>query len=215
MSDPWAFGWTQPLTLIGFAITIGIAAGGYQTFSRWKRQKIEERRIETAIDALALAYESKIVFQPIRSGFASNVDYKDMKGIDGESEDQTSRRGSFWIVGKRVSDNSDYFVRVWKLQPIVMAIFGEHMEDVFGKLHDARAMIQVASQTLTWDPPPPNTEDNRKLGQQLRNDLWGGKKEMDRVGQSLEAFRGGIEKVCKPVVDREFSKGYIVDPRVP
>ncbi|MGA8356506.1 MAG: hypothetical protein WB772_04045, partial [Xanthobacteraceae bacterium] len=126
-----------------------------------------------------------------------------------------SRRGSFWIVGKRVSDNSDYFVRVWKLQPIVMAIFGEHMEDVFGKLHDARAMIQVASQTLTWDPPPPNTEDNRKLGQQLRNDLWGGKKEMDRVGQSLEAFRGGIEKVCKPVVDREFSKGYIVDPRVP
>jgi hypothetical protein len=95
MSDPWAFGWTQPLTLIGFAITIGIAAGGYQTFSRWKRQKIEERRIETAIDALALAYESKIVFQAIRSGFASNVDYKDMKGIDGESEDQTSNGARF------------------------------------------------------------------------------------------------------------------------
>ena len=95
MSDPWAFGWTQLLTLIGFAITIGVAAGGYQTFSRWKRQKIEERRIETAIDALALAYESKIVFRAIRSGFASDIDYKDMKSIDGESEDQRSRRGSF------------------------------------------------------------------------------------------------------------------------
>ena len=90
-----------------------------------------------------------------------------------------------------------------------MAIFGEHMEEVFGKLHDARAMIKVASQTMTWDPPPPNTEDNGKLSLQLRNDLWGGKKEMDRVGQSLDAFRGEIEKVCKPVVDREFSQGYI------
>jgi hypothetical protein len=214
VNDPWTFGWTQLLTLAGFAITIGIAAGGFRTFSRWKREKIEERRIETAIDALALAYESKIVFRAIRSGFASDVDYKDMKRVDGESEDERSRRGSFWVVGKRVSDNGDYFVRVWKLQPIVMAIFGEHMEEVFGKLHNARAMIEVASVTMTWDPPPPNTEDNRKLGLQLRNDLWGGRKEMDRVGQSLDAFREGIEKVCKPVVDREFSEGYI-DPGVP
>ena len=119
------------------------------------------------------------------------------------------------VVGKPINDNSDYFVRVWKLRPIAMAIFGEHMEEVFGKLHDARAMIQVASQTMTWDRPPPNTEDNRKLSLQLRNDLWGGKKEMDRVGQNLDAFRGEIEKVCrKPVVDREFSEGYI-DPGVP
>ena len=56
MSDPWAFGWTQLLTLIGFAITIGIAAGGYQTFSRWKRQKIEERRISSAM----LVFDSRM-----------------------------------------------------------------------------------------------------------------------------------------------------------
>jgi hypothetical protein len=30
-------------------------------------------------------------------------------------------------------------------------------------------------------------------------DLWGGKKETDRVQQSLDAFRKGIERVCKPV----------------
>ncbi len=203
MNDPWAFGWTQLLTLIGFAITVGIAAGGFRTFGRWKREKIEERRIETAIDALALAYESKIVFRSIRSAFSHDFEYKNMPVTAGESQDERSLRGSYWAVGKRVSDNKEFFDRVWKLQPVVMAVFGEHMEDVFGKLHDARAFIQVASNTLTWDPPPPNTNDNRQLAAQLRNDLWGGVDEKDRVTISLDAFRRGIVVVCQPVVDRE------------
>jgi hypothetical protein len=209
MNDPWAFGWTQLLTLIGFAITILIAFGGFRTFGRWKREKIEERRITTAIDALALAYETKIVFRSIRSSLSHNFDYKEMPVKPSETEDERSSRGSVWVVGKRVLDNKDFFDRVWKLQPVVMAVFGEHMEDVFGKLHDARAFIQVASQMLAWDYPPPITEDNRALAAQLRNDLWGGKKEIDRVQQSLDAFRKGIERVCKPVVDRQFSGGQL------
>jgi hypothetical protein len=34
MTNPWAFGWTQPLTFMGFIVTIGIAVGGLRTFSR-------------------------------------------------------------------------------------------------------------------------------------------------------------------------------------
>ena len=77
------------------------------------------------------------------------------------------------------------------------------MEEVFGKLHDARAYIQVASQTLAWDPPPLTTPDNIQLAAQLRNDLWGGRKESDRVQQALDDFRKAIESACKPVVVRE------------
>jgi hypothetical protein len=44
-ANPWEFGWTQVLTIIGFAITIAIAIGGFRTFGRWKRELIE-RRIE-------------------------------------------------------------------------------------------------------------------------------------------------------------------------
>jgi len=60
MDNPWAFGWTQLLTLTGFGITIGIAVGGFRTFGRWKREKLEERRIEVAIDALASAIIRRI-----------------------------------------------------------------------------------------------------------------------------------------------------------
>jgi hypothetical protein len=199
----WTFGTNQLLTAFGLLITIGIAVGGFRTFGRWKREKIEERRIETALDALALAYESKIVFRSIRGSLSYDFEYKEMPVKAGESQEARSMRGSFWAVGKRVSDNNGFFDRVWKLQPIVMAVFGEQKEEVFGKLHNARALIQVASQTLTWDPPPPTTSDNIQLAAQLRNDLWGGRKESDRVQQELDAFRIDIERVCKPVVDRE------------
>jgi len=153
---------TPLLTLVGFGITIGLGVAGLKTFDRWKREKVEERRIETAITALALAYESKIVFKSIRNSFATSAEYKEMPIRESESEDSRASRGSYWAVLKRVYDNKDYFERVWKLQPEVMAIFGEKMEDVFGKMHDARSMVHVASQTLAFDDIPPNTEDNQK-----------------------------------------------------
>jgi hypothetical protein len=73
MNDPWAFGWTQVLTIIGFLMTLGIAVGGFRTFGRWKREKIEERRIEIALEALSIAYEAEGVFETIRNPGASGT----------------------------------------------------------------------------------------------------------------------------------------------
>ena len=167
-----------------------ISRDGIETFKKWKREKIEERRIETAIDALALAYESKIVFRSIRSSMSSEVDYEKMPIIEGELSAQRSARGSYWVVGRRVYDNKGYFDRVWKLQPVVMAIFGEDIEIVFGKLHEARAMVQVAS-NVDLGCALSNTEDNRVLHRQLRTDLWGGDSDdVDRVQLCSDEFRG-------------------------
>ena len=41
MKEQWIFGWTQLLTIVGMTITIVIAIGGFRTFARWKREKIE------------------------------------------------------------------------------------------------------------------------------------------------------------------------------
>jgi hypothetical protein len=45
MNDPWTFGWTQVLTIVGFAITLAVAVGGFGTFERWRKQKLEEKKI--------------------------------------------------------------------------------------------------------------------------------------------------------------------------
>jgi hypothetical protein len=208
MQDPWAFGWTQLLTIVGLCITIGIAASGFYTFGRWKREKIEERRIETALDALAFAYESKDVFRYIRGAMSSAHDWEDMPTSPGETQAMRQLRGSYYVVFKRMVQHNDFFARAWKLQPRVMAVFGESAEEIFQRLHNARATIQVASTTLSWDmplEPASETAENRELRIQLRDDLWGtARTGKDRVKEDLEAFRTGIIHLCKPVVDREF-----------
>ena len=69
MDNPWAFGWTQLLTIIGFVITVSIALGSFRTFDRWKREKIEERRLDVAQEALSIAYEAQMVFEDIQRPF--------------------------------------------------------------------------------------------------------------------------------------------------
>jgi hypothetical protein len=44
-----------------------LAIVGLRTFGKWKREKIEEKRIDVAIEALAIAYEAQLVFERIRS----------------------------------------------------------------------------------------------------------------------------------------------------
>jgi len=51
MTDPWAFGWTPLLTIVGFFVTIGIAISASEP-SSVEREKIEEKRIDIAIEAL-------------------------------------------------------------------------------------------------------------------------------------------------------------------
>jgi hypothetical protein len=46
VNDPWAFGWTQLLTIVGFLITGAIAVGGFGTFERWRKQKLEEKKLK-------------------------------------------------------------------------------------------------------------------------------------------------------------------------
>ena len=89
MATAWTFGWTQLLTIVGYIITIAIAVGGFRTFGRWKKEKIEEKRIETAIEALALVYESKFIFDHIRSEMSFAYEWKDMPDGYGTEERET------------------------------------------------------------------------------------------------------------------------------
>lgn len=117
MTDPWAFGWTQLLTIIGLCLTGGIAGFGFRTFDRWKREKVEEKRIEVAFDALTIAYETKFVFKIIRSPFASGYEWSDMPHREGDTEDKRSRRGTYYASFKRIQNNKEFFERIWNLQP--------------------------------------------------------------------------------------------------
>src|SRR4051812_27248391 len=110
MTDPWAFGWTQVLTIIGFLMTGGIALGSFRTFDRWKREKIEEKKLEIALEALSAAYEAQMIFEDIQRPFIGAYEYADMP-TEGLTEKQTKARQSLYAVINRLHRHIGFFER--------------------------------------------------------------------------------------------------------
>jgi hypothetical protein len=65
-------------TVLGFGVTVIIAYFGFRGFERWKREQLEERRMEIAFQALKLAYQSTFVFEHIRSPLIEGYEWADM-----------------------------------------------------------------------------------------------------------------------------------------
>jgi hypothetical protein len=210
MTDPWAFGWTQTLTLAGLTLTALIAIFGFRTFGRWRREKLEERRIEVAFEALEIAYETKFVFQHIRGALVQGYEWDDMPERPGDTEDKRNRRGSYYATFKRIEQNKGFFEKVWKLQPKCMVVFGRDIEQTFIKLHKTRRSIEVGAQMLaqTVDYPAREADQTtRQLYEQMRRDIWDHgdfEAEKDRVGKQLKEFENELEAIALPVVRREY-----------
>ncbi len=197
---------------VAFVITTILAVVGLRTFGKWKREKLEERRMETAFQALKLAYQSTFVFEHIRSPLIEGYEWAEMPVRAGDDENKRSRRGSYYSVMKRVEANKDFFKAAWDIQPACMAIFGAEIQDAFLGLHKARRQIEVACQMLHnhVDDFPMIPDSHKELWQQLRADLCGAEApfapEGDRVGKQLTEFREGIERVCRPLVEHRVGK---------
>jgi hypothetical protein len=210
MSEPWAFGWTQLLTIVGFLITGAIAIGGFGTFERWRKQKLEEKKIEIAFEALAIAYECQFVFGLIRNPGTMGYEYEDMPR-EGVTEEEWRRRGPFYAILKRITDNRPYFLKVLQLQPRVMTMFRPETEAIFKKLNEARVHVTVSAQMLMRPidrVERPWNEQAQNLHAQCEADIWEGLGEMapngDRVTTKLNEFRDGLEAICRPVLDRNY-----------
>jgi len=212
MSDPWSFGWTQLLTIAGLLLTGTVSAFGLRTFGKWRRETIEGRRIEAAVDALALAYQAKWVFENIRAPITYEYEYEKMPERAGEDENSRSARGRYFAVLERVQRNSDFFKAVWNIQPRMMALFGTDTESIFLELHKARRQIEVSAgllyQHFVSERGLTLTDDNRKLKREQLEDIdWAeasGAIGGDRIKAKLSAFVTGMEKLCRPIVERGY-----------
>jgi hypothetical protein len=211
MNGPWSFGWTQLLTIIGFLITSLIAIGGFRTFGRWKRERLEEKRIDLALEALAFVHKSKFIFDSIRSGMTYPSEWEDMPKNVSEDESKRRARGEFYAIFKRMQRNKDFFDKAWDIQVRCSAMFGTRAEELFLLMHQARREIEVSAEMLLCDPYTPHpTADNLATWHQFRADVWEAHNKLapqgDRVGKKLTAFRDGIEKLCRPVIDRNYGR---------
>jgi hypothetical protein len=202
--DPWAFGLNHLLTIIGFLLTLGITAAGFRTFSKWKREKIEERRIDIALEALALAYEASFIFESIRSPMSFEGEWFEMKGIEASEKRQAA--GPFFATLRRIDHHKDYFERVWKMQPRFMAVFGKEAANIFIKVHQARRKVEVSAQMLMRAAARGEPYGDAKFRDKLENDIWDMDESRDEIKPKINEFVAGIEKHCFPVVVHRYAK---------
>ncbi|WP_161850250.1 hypothetical protein [Bradyrhizobium sp. CCBAU 051011] len=206
MNDPWAFGWTQLLTIIGFCITVTIALGSFRTFGRWKREKIEEKRLDVALEALSVAYEAQMVFEDIQRPYIGQYEWQSMpdQGMDKEEKE---RRQPIYAVINRLDRHVSYFERVLSLQPKFMAVFGSETKNTFTKLYRARNGIQAAVEALMFMDHPIRPDEEGTVAQ-MRSDIWNTKGpaaiEPERTKKLVLEFQSDIERICGPLVNREF-----------
>ncbi|MCP2207459.1 hypothetical protein [Bradyrhizobium diazoefficiens] len=199
------------LTIIGFFVTTGIAIFGFRTFERWKREKIEEKRIDIAIEALELAYECQEAFEVIRNPGTLGLEYADMPRRDGEGEPEWSHRGPFYAILKRVQEHAGMFERLAKLRPRYMALFGVPAADSFKLIREARAYVVVSAQHLCYRPfVGPDAQNQRT---RMECDVWDGLAEVyladypgvDRVEVRIKGFVEETERRCRPIIDRTYA----------
>jgi hypothetical protein len=79
------------IAALGVITTSAFAIVGLRTFGKWKREKIEEKRMDVAIDALAIAYEAQLVFERIRSRRAREFECKEIMDRLGYDEKDTRK----------------------------------------------------------------------------------------------------------------------------
>jgi len=209
---------TAPVVaLVGIAVTGTVAALGLKSFEKFKREKIEERRIEVALDALTLAYESKFVFQNIRARAFTSDEVE-----DGSDESHAVPGGikillreaqkSPYAVIMRIRNSAEFFERVVKIEPRFMAVFGAETEAIFQQLYNARTQLEAAAGQLfemgriEYDP---DDEFSTKQLREMKDLVYRGpteSKDKDRIGDLADGFRTKIEAICRPVVDHQYGQ---------
>lgn len=203
--DAWAFGLNHLLTLIGFVITLGIATAGFRSFAKWKREKIEERRIDVALEALALAYEAGFIFDSIRNPMSFEGEWAEMKGVD--DVQRRLHAGPFFAILKRIEHHKDFFERVWRMQPRFMAMFDKGAADVFLKLHQARRSVEVSAGMLLRYAARGEPIRDDKFREKLEGDIWNTDADDDPIKLKVGEFVAGVEKHCQSVVAHRYARG--------
>lgn len=128
----------QGIGQIGAAIAIAFAAYiGRNTFSDWKRQKQEERRIEVAERTLTLAYRLRYDFHSVRTPLIDQNELDEADSVlrqdsgdwwDQQSDELKRRARTAQAIMNRLRRHHDDWQKIWELKPLALAFFGTAAE---------------------------------------------------------------------------------------
>jgi hypothetical protein len=135
----WAATGTWMQAWAGFAQAAAIAFAAWKaadTFRSWRKQKIEERRIEEAERILTLAYRIRSALSGIRSPLMNGFELvsaeerlkKDNSNFETFPANQRKRYTYQQAVYNRIERHSGDWNDLVAIIPVAIALFGQEME---------------------------------------------------------------------------------------
>lgn len=182
------------------------------TFKSWRRQKIEERRIDAAERLLTLAYKLKRAFSIIRSPITDQRAKEDATialmgaGIDLESLESEKRTRV--IESQVVLDRINSFAEEWNdvaiLSPTATAFFGDDMDALLKEFWRQKTAVQVAAENYPDDPG-----DDPQFSRDISTTIWEDRQRIahdgDKVGMKLANTIAKMEKMLLPIIRADIS----------
>jgi hypothetical protein len=95
-----------------------------------------------------------------------------MPKAEGESEQDRDYKKTYYVTLKRLDNSREFFLKVLKLQPRFMAVFGPETESIFKQLNMAHVHVQVSAQSLMRPEPVNGATRNKKRRTQMEADVW-------------------------------------------
>lgn len=200
------------LGTIGGAIVVFFAAKiGKDTFTDWKRQKIEERRIDLAEAALTLAYKLQGAIGSIRGPFAfagevaaAEANLREQSLLtDQTPEAQKGSLSQAQTTLNRITRFGDLYDTLAELRPSTRAVFGAEVEGTLAVFDDVTRRVRAAALGYARTGREPYANEvlaRRDLERRERYEqiLW----EDSEVDDNGELVEDKIKKAVADAVER-------------
>lgn len=221
--------WTATGTMLaGIGSYVGAAAtafGGWavliaakraaDTFTAWKQQKREERRMELAEQILALSYRIRHAMTAIRSpasfGGEHDAARKKLEETNTILPDQddayAKRKITAQIVLLRLSHHQKMWDQLSALAPTTKAVFGNAMSDELekfwtlqGKVHSGA--IIYAQLRPQVQPTPKQYQEDPTFERELERAFWAIDlpEAPDEIAANIEAIIANLEAELSPII---------------
>jgi hypothetical protein len=201
-SGEWFQGWA---TIIGAGAVIYAAHKAVNIFHVWRRQKIEEMRIERAERILTAAYRAKFALILTRRTIAAREHAAEHANLMENDAHYASldEADQFWpraaqIVLSRYDQHRADFEEVDACRWLARAHFGEELEDSVAKFWSVPELVRIAAEELLHHDPDARLEDAQE--RLLRRPNW------DAYSELHDEAIVEIERICGNIIRTEVRK---------
>ncbi len=194
----------------GFAqagAVVFVAWKGANVFASWRRQKIEERRIDIAERILVAAYRASRALDGIRNPamFGGETERAEKKlrdddyPLDAKPDGQRSRIITSQGILNRISDTQAEWDALFEVMPTAAALFGKDLELAIENIIRQKQYVSVYARAYS-----DNNGNDEQFRKKVERAIWQGVaqayEEPDEVDVAVAESIAKIEQTLLPVV---------------